>query len=101
VRLVVEKVIVNRQGNILHLELLPPFAYLKRVKQPVLRENSDVGGEKTKTSKIAGQSSDRIPLGVLKEIYLEQKPITNSASILPQMIFPQKKHLLNLLHNRI
>jgi hypothetical protein len=64
VRLVVEKVIVNRQGNILHLELLPPFAYLKREKQGVLRENIVVSGEKTKTSKVTGQSSDRVLLGV-------------------------------------
>ncbi len=63
-RLIVERVVVNPEGMILRLELLPPFAYLRHVTQKV-----DQGGKtvkaKTRTSgtSATGSGSDKLRLG--------------------------------------
>ena len=47
---VIERVIVDSEGNILKLDLLPPFAYLSRLKEGVETDaGSSEPGEKCKT----------------------------------------------------
>ena len=64
-RQMVERIIVDPSGKIIRMELQAPFAYLERVKARI-EDGSDGAdsGEKTKTSLLAGQCSDRVPLGV-------------------------------------
>ncbi len=56
-REMVERVVVNPAGDIIRLDLLPPFDYLRRVTHRVV----DSGG-KTKTSPKAGQCSEQLLL---------------------------------------
>ena len=61
-REMVNRVVVNPEGTVLRMELLPPFAYLKEVTDRVRQESEDTG-RKTKTSTQAGQCSSLISLG--------------------------------------
>ncbi len=61
-REMVNRVVVNPEGTLLRMELLPPFAYLKEVTDRV-RQSSGNTGRKTKTSTKAGQCSSFISLG--------------------------------------
>lgn len=63
-RQMVERVVVNPEGTIVRLELLPPFSYLRHVTKRV--QSNGVGGAiqgKTKTSARAGQCSDYVLSG--------------------------------------
>lgn len=59
---VVDKVVVNKQGNILRLELLPPFAYLSNVSEQI--GDGDYIPKNTKASN-AGSCSTQVFLGGL------------------------------------
>lgn len=61
-REMVNRVVVCPEGTILRMELLPPFAYLKKVTDRVRYGSEDVE-KKTKTSTLAGQCSSLISLG--------------------------------------
>lgn len=56
-RQMIEKTIVNTDGKIIRMDLHPPFAYLRRVKQRIQMNGNNE--EKTKTSINAGQCSTR------------------------------------------
>ena len=63
-RQIVERVVVNPEGIIIRLELLPPFSYLRHVTQRVQGTGgAEVVQRKTKTSAEAGQGSDPIQSG--------------------------------------
>ena len=65
-REMVEKVIVDRDGKVLRIDLLPPFAYLQRVIDKVKGEWSSEGSQKTKNGKnVVGEQncSDCTALG--------------------------------------
>lgn len=57
-RQMIERVVVNPEGMIIWLELLPPFSYLHHVTQRVQNSGGRAVTGKTKTSMIAGQCSD-------------------------------------------
>jgi hypothetical protein len=64
-RQMIERVIVDPEDTQIRLELLPPFSYLRQVTERVKKQGEDVVySEKTKTSSLAGQCSDYVPLGV-------------------------------------
>lgn len=57
-RQMIERVVVNPEGMIIRLELLPPFSYLRHVIQRVQNSGGRAVTGKTKTSATAGQCSD-------------------------------------------
>jgi hypothetical protein len=61
-REMVKRVVVNPEGTILRMELLPPFAYLKEVTDRVRQESEDPS-RKGKTSVVAGLCSSHTSLG--------------------------------------
>ncbi len=63
-RQMVERVVVNPEGTIMRLELLPPFSYLRQVTERVRKQRGGAVAGKTKTSVKAGQGSDWVQLGV-------------------------------------
>jgi DNA invertase Pin-like site-specific DNA recombinase len=62
----VKRVIVNLAGDILHVELLPPFAYLSQMSRRVGNEGEVVEAPKS-TTMTTGTCSDWFPLGVPDE----------------------------------
>lgn len=61
-REMVKRVIVNTEGTILRMELLPPFSYLDELKNNMGGSNTIIE-EKTKTSSKTGQCSRLLSLG--------------------------------------
>lgn len=59
-RQMVERVVVNPEGMIIRLELLPPFSYLRHVTERVQNSGGSAVEGKTKTSAVAGQCSDYV-----------------------------------------
>jgi hypothetical protein len=57
-RQMIERVVVNPEGMIVRLELLPPFSYLRHVTERVQNSGGSAVEGKTKTSAVAGQCSD-------------------------------------------
>jgi hypothetical protein len=57
-REVVNKIVVNKQGNVLRMELLPPFGYLRLLSERV--GGNGYTPENTKTSTIAGSCSSEV-----------------------------------------
>ncbi|MBE2270743.1 MAG: recombinase family protein, partial [Anaerolinea sp.] len=53
----VERVIVDRQGDVIQLVLLPPFSYLRQLTQHVRSSTRDAGKTKTSKKRSAGLSS--------------------------------------------
>ena len=86
---IVERVIVDRDGKLRRLELLPPFAYLHEVANRVTKGNS----QKTKMSrKKAHQCSDYISACVPGEIR------TPGPLLRRQMLYPLSyRHMMELL----
>jgi DNA invertase Pin-like site-specific DNA recombinase len=62
-RHIVERVVVDPEGRIIRMELLPPFAYLNTLFHQVTARNTGNDAGKTKTSQQAGQCSDWLALG--------------------------------------
>ncbi|MBZ0294018.1 MAG: recombinase family protein [Anaerolineae bacterium] len=62
-RQMVERVVVNPEGTIIRLELLPPFSYLRHVTKRVQDNGGAAVQGKTKTSTKAGQCSDYVLSG--------------------------------------
>lgn len=62
-RHMIERVVVNPEGMIIRLELLPPFSYLHLVTQRVQKTGGRAVKGKTKTSTKAGQCSDYVLSG--------------------------------------
>ena len=98
-REMVDRVVVNPEGTILRMELLPPFAYLKEVTDRVRQESEDTG-RKTKTSAQAGQCSSLISLGEPDKTQSEHPPQYKTAFFLQQLIFPQSAILARLSNKR-
>jgi hypothetical protein len=46
----VDKIVVDRAGNIVRMDLLSPFAYLKRLTDKVKRETNSEGTERNENS---------------------------------------------------
>ena len=63
-RQMIERVVVNPEGMIIRLELLPPFSYLWHVPQRVHNGGECVVEEKTNANPEVGACSDYIPSGV-------------------------------------
>ena len=61
-RQMVERVVVNLEGMIIRLELLPPFSYLRHVTERVQTSGGSAVEGKTKTSTMAGQRSSLLSL---------------------------------------
>lgn len=59
----VERVVINPEGKIIRLELLPPFSYLRHVTERVQNSGGSAVEGKTKTSPEAGQCSDYVQSG--------------------------------------
>ncbi len=59
-RQMIERVVVNPEGMIVRLELLPPFSYLRHVTERVQKSGGSALEGKTKTSAMAGQCSDYV-----------------------------------------
>ncbi len=65
-RQIIERVIVDPEGMIIKLELLPPFSYLRRVSDRIGKDRGrSISGEKTKASTKTGGCSDYLLLGGL------------------------------------
>jgi len=62
-RQMIERVVVNPEGMIIRLELLPPFSYLRHVTKRVKNENVGVSGEKTNANHEVGECSDYVQSG--------------------------------------
>jgi hypothetical protein len=63
-RQMVERVVVNPEGTLIRLELLPPFSYLRDVTQRVRDEaETEAVQGKQNASTMAGACSDYVPLG--------------------------------------
>jgi DNA invertase Pin-like site-specific DNA recombinase len=62
-RQMIERVVVNPEGQIKRLELLPPFAYLQKVTKRVKKGGGKTVKGKTKTSAAAGSCSDWVSGG--------------------------------------
>ena len=62
-RHMIERVVVNPEGMISRLELLPPFSYLRHVTVRVQNSGGSAVEGKTKTSAQAGQCSDYVHAG--------------------------------------
>ncbi|MBZ0278712.1 MAG: hypothetical protein K8I60_21370, partial [Anaerolineae bacterium] len=97
-RQMVERVVVNPEGAIIRLELLPPFSYLRYVKTRVQQND---GGRavkgKTKTSTQAGQCSDYVRSGVPDRTQLEHRILSVSTLEFTHTIaFPQNNKLKRL-----
>ncbi|GAB4526730.1 MAG: hypothetical protein OHK0046_43750 [Anaerolineae bacterium] len=68
-RQMVERVVVDPEGTIIRLELLPPFSYLRHVTKRVQRNSGEAVVEgKQNANVIVGTCSDYISLGVPGEI---------------------------------
>ncbi len=90
-REIVERVVVNREGKLIRLELLPPFAYINDVSKRVTKGN--VG--KTKMSrKMAHQCSDKVSNSVPGEIR------TPGPLLRRQMLYPLSyRHMMRILYH--
>jgi len=99
----VDRVVVNPEGTILRMELLPPFAYLKEVTDRVRQESEDTR-RKTKTSAQAGQCSSLISLGDPQvsgsEPLAPNLSIQNFAHYVELTAYPQRSALEPLLTER-
>jgi DNA invertase Pin-like site-specific DNA recombinase len=104
-RQLVERVVVNPEGTIIRLELLPPFSYLRHVTKRV-QSNGGAGAVqgKTKTSAKAGQCSDYVlsgdPQNSQNEPLAPRINIENFAHYVELTAYPQRSALEPLLIER-
>jgi DNA invertase Pin-like site-specific DNA recombinase len=96
-RNVVERVVVNIEGEIERVDLLPPFAYLREVCEKVS------GGEETsenlariETGDVAATCSSKVLECEPDKTQSELHPKYKTAIFLQQLIFPQNAHLVRL-----
>jgi hypothetical protein len=101
----VERVVVDPEGTIIRLELLPPFSYLHQVTRRV-QDGDDVAANGsaegiTKTSSQAGQCSDYILYGdpqvSRSEPLAPNLTIQNFAHYVELTAYPQRSALEPLL----
>ncbi|MDX1992565.1 MAG: hypothetical protein SF029_09250 [bacterium] len=96
-RQMVERVVVNPEGMIVRLELLPPFSYLRHVTERVQNNGGSAVEGKTKTSTQAGQCSDYIQSGELSKTQLEHRILSvNTLEFTHTIAFPQNNKLKRL-----
>src|SRR5690606_9154977 len=98
-RNVVERVVVNTEGEIERVDLLPPFAYLREVCEKVS------GGEETsenlariETGDVAATCSSKVLECDPDKTQSEHFPRYATALFLQQLIFPQSAMLARLSH---
>jgi coenzyme F420-reducing hydrogenase gamma subunit len=94
-REIVERVVVNAEGEILRIELLPPFTYLTNLSQQMQVVEDGNWARNEKTSVCAGCSTCAtlcVPDGIQSE-HLASK---TTSQFLQQLIFPQSAALLHL-----
>jgi len=99
-RHVVGKVVINPEGTIIRLELLPPFSYLHLVTQRVQKTGGRAVKGKTKTSTKAGLCSDYVLSGEPDKTQSEHPPQYQTAFFLQQLTFPQSAILARLSNKR-
>jgi DNA invertase Pin-like site-specific DNA recombinase len=61
-RQMIERVVVNPEGMITRLELMPPFSYLRHVTQRIQNDGGVLSEGKTNANPEAGACSDYVPL---------------------------------------
>jgi hypothetical protein len=92
-REMLERVVVNRAGEIIRVELKPPFAYIQD-----LMQRTWGGSEKTKTSISAGECSVYVARSTPDRNTLEPIPDKISLDQIKSLIqFPQKLAVQNIL----
>jgi hypothetical protein len=103
-RQMVERVVVNPEGTIIRLELLPPFSYLRHVTKRVQDNGGAAVQGKTKTSTKAGQCSDYVLSGDPQvsgsEPLAPNLTIQNFAHYVELTAYPQRSALEPLLTER-
>jgi DNA invertase Pin-like site-specific DNA recombinase len=92
-RHMIERVVVDPEGMIIRLELLPPFSYLRHVTQRVQKSGGRAVRGKTKTSAKAGQCSDYVLLGVPAGIR------TPDPLFRRQVLYPLSYRYIIMLHS--
>lgn len=93
-RQMVERVVVNKDGKLIRMELLPPFAYLREITRKVRGGGRLLVGEKKNASKLgsAGKSSSYVPSGVPGGIR------TPDLLLRRQMLYPlSHRHILEVI----
>lgn len=95
-RQMVERVVVNPEGKIIRLELLPPFSYLRHVTERVQNSGGAVEGKQNASTK-AGICSDYVQSGDPSRTQLEHHLFSVNALEFTHIIsFPQNNKLKRL-----
>jgi hypothetical protein len=99
-RQMIERVVVNPEGMIVRLELLPPFSYLRHVTERVQKSGGSAVEGKTKTSAMAGQCSDYVQSDDRNPTENEQTTLSLASDFLEYLEltrYPQRLTLEQLL----
>jgi len=92
----VERVVVNPEGMIIRLELLPPFSYLRHVTKRVQDNGGAAVQGKTNASDEAGACSDYVQSGDSYRTQLEHRTAENTLEFTITISFPQSDKLKRL-----
>jgi hypothetical protein len=94
---VVERVVVNTEGEIERVDLLPPFAYLREVCEKVSGgEGTSENPARIETGDVAATCSSKVLECEPDKTQSELHPKYKTAIFLQQLIFPQNAHLVRL-----
>ncbi len=99
-REMVDRIVVDRAGNVVRMELLAPFAYLKRLTDRIKRETRSEGTQGNKnsgTSAADPECSDCTASGGLDESLIEPQTLPIAMiEFLHSISFPQQKVIARL-----
>jgi hypothetical protein len=94
---VVSRVVVDAQGKLLRMELLPPFSYLRQISEKL---NDEIDSSETRRTRKTGSCSTKVLPSTLDRTLIEHPQSSQTAEFLQKIAFPQSNRIMQLTKQR-